>query len=400
MVIGFNKEKLMKKLALLLMFASLSACFWERSTPPSAVIGAETGVELQPVSFSRLKNFDNDNLHEAIPAFAKSCEAVAAKPDLLQKAQIKITPEAYLRACRRFSALNIATDKEMRSFLQENFQPYLVLYNLNDNGKFTSYYEAEIKASRQKHGRYKYPIYGRPNDLLEINLQDFDRALPNKRLLGRVQNNKVVPYYTRAEIERHGVDAPVILWGDDAVDIYLMQIQGSAVAVLDDGSSVRIRYADNNGHNFVGIGSILLKKGLLKPGGASMDKIRDWLKANPQTAQVNMDENPRFIFHRISDADGPVGALGVSLTSGRSLAVDNGYIPLGSLLWLETTAPDNEPLQKLVLAQDIGGAIKGAIRGDYFWGHGEEALLSAGKMNATGRYYILIPRGSEVKIGK
>lgn len=390
----------MKKLGLLLLIACLSACSFERRTSPSAVIGAETGVELQPSSYNQLKNFNHDNLHEAIPAFAKSCEAVAVKPDLLQKAQIKITPEAYLRACHRFRALNITTDKEMRSFLRENFQPYLVLYNLNDKGKFTSYYEAELNASRQKHGKYKYPIYGRPNDLLEIKLRDFDSSLPDKRLLGRMQNNKIVPYYTRAEIERNGLNAPVILWGDDAVDIYLMQIQGSAVAVLDDGSSVRIRYADNNGHNFVGIGSILLKKGLLKPGEASMDKIRDWLKANPQTAQVNMDENPRFIFHRISDVDGPVGALGVSLTSGRSLAVDNAYIPLGSLLWLETTAPDNEPLQKLVLAQDIGGAIKGVIRGDYFWGHGEEALLSAGKMNAAGRYYILIPRGSEVKIGK
>lgn len=390
----------MKKLGLLLLVACLSACFFERRITPSAVIGAETGVELQPVSFNQLKNFNHDNLQEAIPAFAKSCEAVAAKPDILQKSQIKITPEAYLRVCRKFSSADITTSAQMREFVQENFQPYLVLQNLNADGRFTSYYEAELNASRQKHGKYKYPIYGRPNDLLEINLRDFDCSLPDKRLLGRVQNNKVVPYYTRAEIERNGVNAPVILWGDDAVDIYLMQIQGSAVALLDDGSSVRIRYADNNGHNFVGIGSILLKKGLLKPGEGSMDKIRNWLKANPQMAQVNMDENPRFIFHRISDADGPVGALGVSLTAGRSLAVDNSYIPLGSLLWLETTAPDNEPLQKLMLAQDIGGAIKGAVRGDYFWGHGEEALLSAGKMNAFGRYYILIPRGSEVKIGK
>lgn len=390
----------MKKLGLLLLVACLSACSFERRSPSSTVIGAETGVELQPALFSQLKNFNDDNLQEAIPAFAKSCEAIAAKPDILQKAQIKINPEAYLRVCRKFNAGNITTSAQMRAFVQENFQPYLVLYNLSADGKFTSYYEAELNASRQKHGKYKYPIYGRPNDLLEINLRDFDSSLPNKRLLGRVQNNKVIPYYTRAEIERYGVNAPVILWGDDAVDIYLMQIQGSAVAMLDDGSSVRIRYADNNGHNFIGIGSILLKKGLLKPGEASMDKIRDWLKANPHIAQVNMNENPRFVFHRISDADGPVGALGVSLTSGRSLAVDNGYIPLGSLLWLETTAPDNEPLQKLVLAQDIGGAIKGAVRGDYFWGHGEEALLSAGKMNAAGRYYILIPRGSEVKIGK
>ena len=176
------------------------------------------------------------------------------------------------------------------------------------------------------------------------------------------------------------------------VDIFLMQIQGSAVAVLDDGSSVRVKYADNNGHNFVGIGSVLLKKGLLKPGHASMDKIRDWLKQNPDMAKINMAENPRFIFHNISDADGPIGALGVSLTAGRSLAVDNSFVPLGSLLWLETTGPDKEKIEKLVIAQDIGGAIKGVVRGDYFWGHGESALLSAGKMNSTGKYYILLPK--------
>ena len=135
-----------------------------------------------------------------------------------------------------------------------------------------------------------------------------------------------------------------------------------------------------------------LKKGLLKPGQASMDKIRDWLKNNPQIAKINMAENPRYIFHKISDADGPVGALGVSLTPGRSLAVDNSVIPLGAFLWLETTGPEQEKIEKLVIAQDIGGAIKGVVRGDYFWGHGEKALLSAGKMNSVGQYYILLPK--------
>lgn len=398
MAVGFNKEKSMKKIGLLLLLGCLSACFFERRPSPSVIIGTENGVALQRVEFGELNNFNNDNLQEAVPAFSKSCEAVSARPDILQKSAIKINPEAYLRICRKFKTANIATSSDMQNFLRQNFYPYAVLYKMSPTGKFTSYYEAELNASRRKSAKYKYPVYGRPNDLMEINLRDFDRSLPDKRLLGRVEKNKIVPYYTRAEIERYGVDAPVILWGDDAVDIFLMQIQGSAVAMLDDGTAVRIRYADNNGHNFIGIGSILLKKGLLKSGEASMDKIRDWLKDNPQMAQVNMNENPRFIFHSISDADGPIGALGVSLTSGRSLAVDNDYIPLGSLLWLETVAPDRQPLEKLVLAQDIGGAIKGAIRGDYFWGHGEEALLSAGKMNSVGRYYILLPRDSEVQI--
>ena len=390
----------MKKFALFILFLSLISCTAERKQPSAPVIGSEQGLELQAASFNELKNFNGDDLSQAIPAFTKSCQALLEKPEVLQNAKIKINSKAYLNICRAFLEQNITSSDDMRKFLIANFRPFLVMYNLNPNGTFTSYYEAELQASYQKHGDYKYPIYGRPNDLLEINLRDFAPSLPNKRLLGRIQNTKVVPYYTRAEISKNGVDAPVILWGNDAVDIYLMQIQGSAVAVLDDGTEVRIRYADNNGHKFVGIGSILLKKGLLKPGQASMDKIRDWLKENPQIAQVNMDENPRFIFHRISDADGPVGALGVSLTAGRSLAVDETFIPLGSLLWLETTGPDKTPINKLVAAQDIGGAIKGAVRGDYFWGHGEQALLSAGKMHATGRYYILLPRNAEVQIGR
>lgn len=388
----------MKRIGLIVIFALLISCAVKQAPKPLTVIGSEKGLELHPAEFSELKNFAVDDLRQIKEPFVRNCAAIKTNPEILQKSKIKINVHQYLQICQRFTKENLQTTEQIRQFMEKNFRPYLVMYNLQPEGRFTSYYEAELKASRKQGGVYQYPIYGRPNDLIEINLQSFDKSLPNRRLLGRVSQGKAVPYYTRAEIERFGIDAPVILWGDDPVDIYLMQIQGSAVAVLDDGSVLRIRYADNNGHQFIGIGGILLKKGLLKPGEASMDKIRDWLKANPQIGKINMAENPRFIFHGISDAAGPVGALGVPLTPGRSLAVDQTMIPLGSLIWLETTGPRQEPIEKLVAAQDIGGAIKGAVRGDYFWGHGEQALLSAGKMNAAGRYYILLPRSSEVKI--
>jgi membrane-bound lytic murein transglycosylase A len=386
----------MKKLLYLVAFMALAACQSEKKSLP--VIGAEKGVALQAADFSDLKGFEDDSLTEASEAIQKTCSVLISKPNLLQQAAVRPDATSYVRICRRFLEEEPATDEEMRAFLETNFKPYRVLYDLNPEGKFTSYYEAEIRASLTKHGRYVYPIYGRPTDLVEINLQDFDPTLPKRRLVMRVQNQKAVPYLTRSEIEKSGVPAEVVLWGDDPVDIFLMQIQGSAVALLDDGSTIRVRYVDNNGHPFTGIGSILLKKGLLKSGEGSMDKIRDWLKAHPEQAKENMNENRRFIFHGISQAEGPIGAMGVTLTAGRSLAVDPTFIPLGSVLWLETTAPDGRPLDKLVLAQDIGGAIKGAVRGDYFWGHGEEALLSAGKMNAKGQYYILLPRDSEVVI--
>ena len=177
-----------------------------------------------------------------------------------------------------------------------------------------------------------------------------------------------------------------------------MQIQGAAVATLPGGEEIRVGYADNNGHSFRGIGSILLEKGLIKPGETSMSKIRDWLQQNGSTAKKNMLLNDRYIFHKIVKADGPIGAMGLPLVAGRSLAVDRQYIPLGSIMWLETTAPDGKPLNRLVMAEDVGGAIKGGVRGDYFWGHGEEALEQAGKMNSSGRYFILLPKGTEVKI--
>ena len=381
----------MRIIGLLIIVFSLISCV-SKHTSVIPTLDDNSNILLQKADFSDLKNFLNDNLKEVIVAFEHTCKALKENPQTLLKAKININPQQYIDICEKFEDENISSSFAMRNFLIAHFEPYLVKAENNQVGKFTSYYEAELKASRTKHDEYIYPIYNRPNDLIEINLADFDKSLPNRRLLGRIDGSKLVPYHTRAEIEQKDINAPVILWGNDAVDIYLMQIQGSAIALLDDGSSVRIKYADNNGHDFVGIGSILLEKGLLKPGQASMDKIRDWLKENPQIAKVNMSENPRYIFHAISDAEGPIGALGVPLVAGRSLAVDDTNIPLGSLLWLETTGPDNEKIEKLVIAQDIGGAIKGIVRGDYFWGHGEQALLSAGKMNSTGQYYILLPK--------
>lgn len=383
----------MKKNGLLIAIFFLISCVTQQAQViPS--LDENSGIILQKADFFDLKNFANDNLEDAIIAFERTCTAINKDPQILLKAKININPQRYLQICENFEDMKISSSLDMKNFLIANFEPYLIKTSKTSIGKFTSYYEAELKASKTRHHDYVYPIYNKPNDLIELNLTDFDKNLPNRRLLGRIENSKLVPYYTRAEIENKQIDAPVILWGNDPVDIFLMQIQGSAVALLDDGSSVRIKYADNNGHNFIGIGSILLKKGLLKPGQASMDKIRDWLKNNPEIAGTNMAENPRYIFHAISDAQGPIGALGVPLVAGRSLAVDDTNIPLGALLWLETSGPDKEKIEKLVIAQDIGGAIKGIIRGDYFWGHGEQALLSAGKMNSSGQYYILLPKNN------
>ncbi len=353
--------------------------------------------ELQKLEISQLQNWDNDTGAYFGKAIKDVCTKLKYQSAVYLKSEkISYSLAPYQKHCQQI--LNLQNDGDIKSYIEQNFQPYAVIVDGKTEGQFTSYYEATLNASYTRGGRYQYPIYGKPKDLVEINLRDFDQSLPNMRLIGRVKDGKLVKYYTRKEIDDGRLDAPVILWGDDPVDIYIMQIQGAGVATLPDGKKVRVAYADNNGHKFKGIGSILLEKGLIKSGDVSMPKIREWLRENGETAKKSMLLNDRFIFHKIVKADGPIGAMGLPLVAGRSLAVDKHYIPLGSIMWLETTGPDGEPINKLVMAEDVGSAIKGGIRGDYFWGHGEKALESAGRMNSRGRYFILIPRNAEVKV--
>lgn len=382
---------MLKYVTLIGFFLILSGCS-EEPAPKHPM----ADVQLKEVSFDALKGFAEDDMLSAYNAFQKSCTAVAAQSgEFLGDAEIKVNRQDYLQTCAAAAKIMPAKFKE---FIKANFTPYQVVYKDSAQGKFTAYYEAELRAAYVPDEIYKYPIYGRPYDLVEVNLKDFDASLPAKKILGRVEGEKLVPYYTRAEITAKGAKAPVILWADSYIDIYIMQIQGSAVAVLPDGNRVRIAFAASNGRPFKGIGSILLTKNLLAPGQASMGSIKRWLKDNPGLAHANMDENQRYIFHRLGNPEGPVGALGVPLTAARSLAVDKSYVPLGALLWLETTGPDGSALNKLVSAQDIGSAIKGPVRGDFFWGSGgDEVLEAAGRMNAAGQYFILLPHQSENK---
>lgn len=382
---------MMPKLLLILSLVfMLSSCSDEQPVADSPT----KGLTLKQTSFSDLQDFENDDMLGAYSAFIKSCSKILTqKGPVLGNSAIKINLADYQKICSDAQGILPAKFKD---FIKNNFTPYLVSYDNNPQGKFTSYYESTLNASFTKDNVYKYPVYGRPHDLIEINLRDFDASLPNKKIVGRVKDRRLIPYYSRADINQHGIDAPVILWADSYIDIYVMQIQGSAVALMNDGSQVRISFAESNGRPFKGIGSILLQKGLIGKGQASMGKIKQWLKENPDLAQQNMDENERYIFHRIANTDGPIGAQGVSLTAGRSLAVDKSIVPLGALLWLETSKPDGTAMNKLVVAQDIGSAIKGAVRGDYFWGSGGDDVLElAGKMNSKGQYFILIPNKTE-----
>ena len=370
-----------KVIALIIL---ISSCGKEEKVHPTP------DLVLQKTSFEQLAGWNNDDISEAKDAFLLSCQRLQNKQSqYISNAEIKILTKDYKRIC-----LLAKKDKHenFRTFVEQNFTPYLVSFKGKTNGKFTAYYEPKIRVSKQKDGKYKYPIHAKPLDVIEFNPHDFDASLPSKRLLGRIENNKLIPYFSRAEIINGKGNIPVLLWADSFVDVFVMHIQGPAVAEFEDGSTIRISYADTNGLPFKGIGSILLRNNELKAGETSMGQIKKWLLKNPEKAQIYMKQNPRYVFHQLIGASGPLGALGIPLSAGRSLAVDKSFIPLGALMWLDTTLPDGKPLQRLVNAQDVGGAIKGAIRGDFFWGSGGDEILDmAGKMNSGGKYYILLP---------
>jgi membrane-bound lytic murein transglycosylase A len=212
-----------------------------------------------------------------------------------------------------------------------------------------------------------------------------------------------MPYANRADIDAKGLPAAKILIRcDDPVALFFLQIQGSGRVRLAEGGTVRVGFAASNGLKFRGIARDLIDMGVLPKDDASMQAVRDWLRANPAEAAALMQKNPRYIFFREIDgpdalAAGPVGAQGATLTPLRSLAVDTSLLPLGAPLWLDTTWPPGtaragEKLQRLMIAQDTGGAIKGAVRGDFFWGTGEAALAQAGGMKQKGRYYLFLPK--------
>jgi membrane-bound lytic murein transglycosylase A len=268
-------------------------------------------------------------------------------------------------------------------------------------GLFTGYYEPLLMGSRQPDKRFHIPLHRRPDDLIQVDLGRFDSDLEGRRITGRVIDQRLLPYPTRAEIDAGALDGKSLemLWVDDDVAKFFLQIQGSGQVQLPDGSRIRVGYADQNGQPYRAIGRDLLDMGALAKGTVSLQSIRAWLEQHPDQAQTVMEKNRSYVFFRelpdVPGAEGPPGAQGVPLTPGRSLAVDRRFLPLGVPIWLETSAPSPngpKPLDRLVVAQDTGGAIRGPIRGDLFWGTGSDAEYGAVHMQSRGRYYLLVPR--------
>lgn len=351
---------------------------------------------LKPVAYGELPGWHDDALAEALPALRLSCARLLTRGDdkAVGPAALAGTVSDWLGPCDALRALDEGDHEGVQVVFQAWFAPFKVMDQDREFGTYTGYYEPELQGSLTPNGPEAVPLYRRPPDLVTVDLGRFRADLAGERVFGRVEGGSLVPYHSRAEIDA-GVLADrdlELLWIDDPIEAFFLHIQGSGQVALPGGSVQRVGYAGSNGLPFTGIGRTLLDAGLISPAEASMQGVRAWLRANPETAGEMMRRNRRYIFFRFIDADGPIGTQGVPLVAGRSLAVDPAFLPLGVPLFLDTTWPGSErPLRRLMVAQDTGSAIKGPLRGDFFWGAGEAALAEAGRMHQKGVAYLFLP---------
>jgi membrane-bound lytic murein transglycosylase A len=373
----------------------------ERAPPPAPVAPAPPPRPVfTPASWAELPGWNGDTLDAAWPAFRIGCRALLADPK---------TQPLWQPPCADAERVDAANALEVRTFFESHFIPYRVAAaDGNDAGLVTGYYEPLLQGSRERTARFSVPLYAEPDDLLTVDLGELYPELKDKRVRARVEGRRVVPYWRRAEIERGAapLSGKALVYVADPVEAFFLEIQGSGRIELTDGSVIRLGYADQNGHPFRSIARVLIDRGDLPRERASMQGISAWVKAHPEELRVLLDENPSYIFFREVPApppgsldariDGPIGTLGVPLLAQRTIAVDPRAIPLGAPVFLATTMPlSKTPLQRLVLAQDTGGAIRGTVRADYFWGFGPDAGREAGRMRQDGRMWLLWPRGAD-----
>ncbi len=397
----------MRVLALITLVSLLAACapaslsFPVVSKFPESSIKAEgdNPLALRQMPFNRLPGWDASDLKGVLPAFMASCERLRPQPATRQMGALKEfgTVADWVSLCDDLAAQSHQSNSAIRYFFETRFRAYLVYNEDNPSGLFTGYYEAQLNGSWTPGGAYNVPLYARPDDLISVDLGDFRSELAGTTIAGRIVGNAFEPYPDRAAINAGALAGRQleVLWTNSAIDTFFLHIQGSGRVILEDGSFVRVGYAGRNGQRYVAVGRELIAAGIISQDQMSMQAIRGWMEANPVAAMALMNANPSYVFFRILDELNPVGAQGAPLTPGYSLAVDKRYIPFGTLLWLDTTDPrDPEretPLQRIVVAQDTGSAIKGPVRGDLFWGFGPQAALAAGGMKEQGNYYVLLP---------
>lgn len=347
---------------------------------------------LKPATWEEMDGFNQnvDNVSLAWPAWMQSCSTL-------------INKIAWQKACSAAMQLNSqSASKPSADAVQAYFKQYFNAYKTTnvdgtDNGLITGYYEPVLKGSRTKSAKYPNPLYQAPNDLITVELDSLFPELKYKRVRGRLVGNKLVPYYNRAEIESEALPLKgrEFVYIDDIIDVFYLQVQGSGLVQFENGEQMHVGYADQNGLTYNSIGRLLIERGEISMANASMNGIKNWARNNPSKLRELLNSNPSYVFFRELPAGlpGPLGALGVPILGARAVAIDPKYVPLGAPVFLSTTEPNSaKPLKRLMMAQDTGGAIKGGVRADFFWGAGHEAGKLAGAMKQTGKIWVLLPK--------
>ena len=366
----------------------LVGCTTTREPPPTT---APPVPRLEPVTWSQIPGWNVDTIAEAWPAILASCASSRL-------------PTEWRGTCDAARAVRTGDTNAQRQLLESTLRAWQVTTQVPgqkgsvQTGLITGYYEPVLSGARKKGGPFQTPLYSVPDDLLTIDLGDLYPSLKGERVRGRLQGRRVVPYPDRALLADGKLLAgKELVWVDSPIDAFFLQIQGSGRVQLTDGTTVRLAYADVNGQPYRAIGRQLVADGEMTVEQATAPGIRQWLLDHPERAPAVLNSNPSVVFFReekITDPSlGPRGSLGVPLTAGRSVAIDSRILPLGAPLFLSTTHPiSGEPLRRLVVGQDTGGAIRGAIRADLFLGLGPEAGDLAGRMRSDGQLWLLWPR--------
>lgn len=368
------------------------------SAPPLAVKEPSKIADyslLKLVSWEEVEGLKQGEMRLAWPAWLQSCSALAARP-------------VWQKVCGVAQDINRETaGTPSDPIVQDYFKQYFSVYKTTnadgtDHGLITGYYEPILKGSREKSTKYPYPLYTPPSDLITVELSSLHPELKFKRVRGRLVGNKLVPYYNRADIETEmsPIQGHEFIYIDDIIDVFFLQIQGSGLVQLETGEQVHVGYADQNGHGYNSIGRLLIEQGELTAANASMQGIKNWARNNLGKLRTLLNNNPSYVFFRELPADlpGPLGALGVPILGERSVAIDPKFVPLGAPIFLSTTEPNStKPLKRMMMAQDTGGAIKGGVRADFFWGAGVKAGTKAGAMKQAGKIWVFLPKEFALK---
>ncbi len=372
----------------------------ERPAPSPSTVAP---LVLVRSDFAVLPGWEEDRVAEAVPAIRRSCarRIPAGAPAAAASGSRFGDPASWRRFCSALAALTPGDEVALRALIERELVPWAATHGGEREGLLTGYYEPELHGRRTPSARFRHPLYLTPRDRQVVDLGEFKQELAGRKVTGVVRDGRFRPYWDRAEIERGMLAGRrlELAWVDDPIALFFLQIQGSGRVILPDGSFVRVGYDGQNGHDYTAIGRVLIERGELTKEEVSLQSIRAWLKAHPERAAELMNQNRSYVFFRLLTGQAPEGASGVELTAGRSLAIDDELLPYGVPLWIDSTAPAvpelgraEQPLRRLAVAQDTGGAIRGAVRADLFLGPGREAEELAGRLKQPLRLWLLLPR--------